>query len=69
VHQPQQPIPPGIKTDIQAFYSNPSADVVAHEPPQPWAQIQADLIVLAAMPTSPEPEPYPTYGDGVAASE
>jgi hypothetical protein len=69
VHQPQQPIPPGIKTDIQAFYSNPSADVVAHEPPQLWAQIQADLIVLAAMPTSTEPEPYPTYGDGVAASE
>ena len=67
--QPQQPIPPGIKTDIQAFYANPSASVVDHEPPQLWAQVQADLVVLATMPTSNEPEPYPTYGDGIAASE
>ena len=69
VRQPQQPIPPGIKTDIQAFYANPPANVVDHEPPQLWAQVQADLLVLAAMPTSTEPEPYPIYGDGVAASE
>ena len=69
VGQPQQPIPPGIKTDIQAFYANPPANVVDHEPRQLWAQVQADLVVLASMPTSTEPKPYPTYGDGVAASE
>jgi hypothetical protein len=41
--QPNQPIPPGIKRDIEAYY--------------------ADLATLANMPTSTEPEPYPTYGD------
>jgi len=69
VRQPQQPIPPGIKADIQAFYANPPADVVNREPAPVWAQVQTDLVVLATMPTSNEPEPCPTYGDGIAASE
>jgi hypothetical protein len=67
--QPSQPIPPGIKSDIQAYFANPPADVVSHEPPQLWAQVQADLIVLATMPTSNEPEPYPTYGDHLETSK
>ena len=67
--QPTQPNPPGIKTDIQAYFASPPADVVSREPASVWIQVQADLIVLAAMPTSNEPEPYPTYGDGLEASE
>jgi hypothetical protein len=31
--------------------------------------VQADLATLASMPTSSEPEPYPTYGEEVADSE
>jgi len=63
--QPGQPIPPGIKTEVQTYFANPPAEVVEHEPAQLWAQVQADLVVLATMPTSNEPEPYPTYGEGL----
>jgi hypothetical protein len=67
--QPSQPIPPGIKSDIQAYFANPPADVVLREPPQLWTQVQADLIVLATMATSNAPEPYPTFGDSLETSK
>lgn len=58
---PKQPVPPGIVRDIQAYYANPDAPITTKRNPKRWAQVQADLKTLAAMPTSPEPEPYPTY--------
>ena len=60
---PAQPIPPGIKEDIQAYYANPASPITTKKNPAAWEQVQADLITLAAMPTSTDPEPYPTYGD------
>jgi hypothetical protein len=60
---PAQPIPPGIKEDIQAYYANPASPIATKKNPSQWAQVQADLATLAAMPTSTEPEPYPTYGE------
>ena len=60
---PAQPIPPGIKRDIQAYYADPSAPITTKKNASAWAQVQADLATLAAMPTSTEPEPYPTYGN------
>ncbi len=68
-HQPSHPIPPGIKSDVQAYFANPPADVVSHQPPELWAQVQADLLVLATMPTSNEPAPYPTYGEELNTSK
>jgi hypothetical protein len=67
--QPSQPIPPGIKRDVLAYFANPPANVVIRVPAPLWAQVQADLIILASMPTSTEPEPYPTYGDDLRTSE
>jgi len=64
--RPSQAIPPGIKRDIQAFYSNPDAPITTKKDRARWAQVQADLATLAAMPTSTEPEPYPTYGEDAA---
>ena len=61
--QPAQPIPPGIKQDIQAYYADPNAPITTKQNPAQWAQVQADLAILAGMPTSTEPQPYPTYGD------
>ncbi|MGB6829282.1 MAG: zinc dependent phospholipase C family protein [Terracidiphilus sp.] len=58
---PAQPIPPGIKRDIETYYSDPSAPITTKKHPAQWAQVQADLKTLAAIPTSNEPEPYPTY--------
>ena len=60
---PKEPIPPGIKEDILAYYADPNAPITTKKDASAWAQVQADLITLAAMPTSTEPEPYPTYGD------
>jgi hypothetical protein len=60
---PAQPIPPGIKEDIQAYYANPDSPVTTKKNPAKWAEVQADLVTLAAMPTSTEPTPYPTYGE------
>jgi hypothetical protein len=60
---PDQPIPPGIKEDIQIYYVDPAAPFTTKKDPSAWAQVQADLVTLAGMPTSTAPEPYPTYGD------
>ena len=66
--QPARPIPPGIKQDVLAYYANPNAPITTKQDPAQWAQVQADLATLAAMPTSTEPQPYPTYGDEAATS-
>jgi hypothetical protein len=58
---PQQPVPPGVVRDIQAYYADPNAPITTKRNPKRWAEVQADLKTLAAMPTSREPEPYPTY--------
>ena len=64
--QPGQPIPPGIKIAIQSYYASPDAPITTKRDPKRWAQVQADLRTLAAMPTSREPEPYPTYAHPAA---
>jgi hypothetical protein len=61
--KPSEPIPPGIKLDIQAYYSNPDSPITTKKKPQEWAQVQADLITLGTMPTSAQPPNLPTYGD------
>ncbi len=67
--QPDQKIPPGIKQDIQAYYSNPDSPILTKKDPARWAQVQADLATLKGMSTSNEPEPYPTYGDNAQTNE
>jgi hypothetical protein len=66
--KPSQPIPPGIKADVLAYYANPDAPNSTKKDPAQWAQVQDDLAKLAAMPTSTEQAPYPTYGDEAAGS-
>jgi len=60
---PTQPIPPGIKQDVQAYYANPNLPITTKKDRARWVQVQADLTTLPSMPTSTEPKPYPTYGD------
>jgi len=60
---PNEPIPPGIKSDIQAYYSDPNAPITTKKHPDQWEKVQADLKILAAMPTSAAQRPYPTYGE------
>ena len=67
--QPARAIPPGIKEDVLAFFADPSAPNSAKTNAAQWTQVQADLAIVAAMPTSTAPEPYPTYGDDAAAGQ
>jgi hypothetical protein len=66
---PAQPIPPGIKEDIQAYYDNPASPITTKKNPSAWAQVQADLATLSAMPASTEQESYPTYGDDTDSAQ
>ncbi len=67
--QPDQQIPPGIKENILAYYANPDLPITTKKDPKKWAQVQADLEILKAMPAKSEPQPFPTYGDDAPASE
>lgn len=67
--QPEQPVPPGIKEDIQRYYSNLELPIATKKDPSRWAEVQADLATLASMPTSNEPMPFPTYGDDADESQ
>ncbi|HEY1803949.1 MAG TPA: zinc dependent phospholipase C family protein [Terracidiphilus sp.] len=61
--KPNQPIPPGIKSDVLAYYSDPAAPITTKRKARTWKRVQADLKTLATMPTSAAAKPYPTYGD------
>jgi hypothetical protein len=58
---PTVPIPPGIRADILAYYSNPNLPFATRHDPAAWAALQADLATLRSMPTTAAPMPYPTY--------
>jgi hypothetical protein len=60
---PTQPIPPGVKDDILAYYANLDLPFATKKKPELWAAVQQDLKTLQTMPTSTAPEPFPTYGD------
>ncbi len=60
---PTHPIPPGIKSDVQAYYSDPNAPNTTKQHHDEWERVQAELKVLDGMPTSVAAKPYPTYGD------
>jgi hypothetical protein len=69
VQNRMQAIPPGIQRDIQTYYASPDAPIATKKDQSKWAHVQDDLAKLAAMPTNPEPEPYPTYGDDAEKRE
>jgi hypothetical protein len=64
VATPTVPIPPAIKIDILAYYSDLSLPFATKKRPQAWAVVQQDLATLRTMPTSRDPVPWATYGDG-----
>ena len=58
---PDQPVPPGIKEDILAYYQDLSLPFDTKKDPDAWKTVQKDLDTLRAMPTSNWPEPFGTY--------
>jgi hypothetical protein len=61
--QPAQPVPPGVKRAILAFYADPELPITTKKHPRKWKQVLADLQTLKTMRTSPEPEEFPTYDE------
>lgn len=61
--RPDRKIPPGIQSDVEAYYSDPNAPITTKQDHAEWARVQAELKILAAMQTSTAPAPYPTYGE------
>lgn len=59
VQNPSQPIPPGIKEDIQRYYSDLDLPITTKKDPQRWKQVLADLNTIATMPTSTRPAVIP----------
>lgn len=66
---PTQPIPPAIKENILKYYADPNAPISTKKNAKRWAQLQADLVTLKAIPVSSEPLPYATYGADLAGDE
>ena len=60
---PQQPIPPGVRSDILAYYADLNLPFATRKNPKAWAALQGDLATLRTMPTSPEPALFTTYED------
>jgi hypothetical protein len=60
---PTDPIPPGIKADILAYYADLSLPFATKRDPAAWAGVQQDLATLRNMSVSIAPVPYATYGD------
>ena len=58
---PDQPVPPGIKADILAYYADPALPFATKSRPEAWAAVQQDLVTLVRVPTSTNPDPFPTY--------
>lgn len=69
VQNPGQAIPPGLKDDIERYYSNLNLPITTKKDPERWKQVLADLNTLSGMPTSNRPEPFPTYGDDQGSDE
>ena len=66
---PRRPIPPGVKEDILAYYKDPDLPFATKEDPGAWSVVLTDLGTLKGMPTSTEPEPFPTYGEQAATGD
>ncbi len=54
---------------MEAYYADPNAPIETKKHPDEWKKVQDDLKILAAMPTSTEAAPYPTYGESDRAKE
>jgi hypothetical protein len=50
--EPAAPIPPALREDILAYYSDPAAPISTKRNVQAWKQVLADLTVLKQRPSS-----------------
>jgi Zinc dependent phospholipase C len=55
VVDPHHTIPPGLKSDIMNYYSDPNAPIRTKRNPAEWARVQTELQTLQTMPVSNQP--------------
>ena len=55
--KPGATVPIHLQRDIISYYADPSAPIITKKNPAKWAQVQAQLKVLAAMATTRDPDP------------
>lgn len=53
--QPAVPAPFGVKRDLLAYYSNPSAPITTKKDAKAWQRVQSELAILQTMPVVPLP--------------
>jgi hypothetical protein len=56
----KRPIPIALRQDITDYYADPTAPIVTKKNPKKWAQVQAELKLLQAMPTTQAPNAIST---------
>ena len=56
---PDKVIPNQLKHDLTAYYADPEAPIITKKDPEKWAQVQANLKILATMKTIGELDPLP----------
>lgn len=49
--KPDRRIPPGVKRNIEAYYSDPAAPIITKKDKHAWEQVQAELKILRRMQT------------------
>src|ERR1700761_6546096 len=52
---PHHTIPPGLKSDIIAYYADADAPIHTKRNPTEWARVQSELQTLRTMPVSDQP--------------
>jgi hypothetical protein len=51
---PAYVMPLALQQDILAYYANPNAPITTKKDPPKWAKVQAQLVTLGAMKTTPD---------------
>ena len=68
---PQQPIPPGVQSEVLAYYADLNLPFATKKDPTAWSTLQTNLKTLRSMPTTTAPPPFATYdgadGDDTSA--
>ena len=60
---PTDPVPPDVKTEILAYFSNANLPYAVKHKPEQWATVQKDLVTLRGMPTRDADKLFETFGE------
>ena len=56
-------IPPGVQSELLAYYADLNLTFATKKRPEEWTEVQQELTTLRAMPSTTESDPFVTYGE------